>query len=49
MGMGINTYSYTPVDGDVVSVILYPGSICTVPATATDVYTVTVTPNVVPS
>ena len=49
MGFGIDTYTYTPVSGDVVSVILYPGAICTSPLTATDVYTVSVSPSVMPS
>ncbi len=42
-GTGV-TYSYTPTTGDVVSVTLYPGGICAVPDSATDSYTVVITP-----
>ena len=38
------SYSYTPSAGDVVSVTLYPGGICAVPDSATDSYTVVITP-----
>ncbi len=37
------TFSYVPVSGDVVSVVLTPGGICTDPVTVSDDYTVTTT------
>jgi hypothetical protein len=49
MGFGTAAYSYAPTDGDIVTVILYPGNICTSPLTATTTYTVTVSPPVLPS
>lgn len=42
-GTGV-AYTYSPASGDVVSVTLYPGGICAVPDSATDSYTVIVTP-----
>lgn len=43
------SYSFTPSSGDVVSVTLYPGGICTLPDTATDDVTLTVLPLTTPS
>ncbi|MCF8449464.1 MAG: T9SS type A sorting domain-containing protein [Taibaiella sp.] len=47
-GTGVS-YAYTPVSGDIVSVTLYPGGICTLPDSATNSYTVVVTPISTPS
>jgi hypothetical protein len=47
-GMG-SAYTYLPASGDIVSVTLYPGGICTVPDSAADSYTVVVTPISTPS
>lgn len=48
-GTAANNYSYTPVNGDVVSVTLTPGAICVSPATAGSTYTVSVLPMAMPS
>jgi hypothetical protein len=42
------TFSYVPVSGDIVSVVLTPGGICTDPASVSDDYTVTTTPIATP-
>lgn len=39
-----SSYSYSPIGGDVVSLMLTPGGICTAPVSVTDAYTVTTTP-----
>lgn len=47
-GTGVS-YAYTPASGDIVSVTLYPGGICTVPDSANGDLTVVVTPIATPS
>jgi hypothetical protein len=39
-----SSYAYSPTGGDIVSLMLTPGGICTAPASVTDAYTVTTTP-----
>ncbi len=39
-----SSYAYSPTGGDVVSLMLTPGGICTAPISVTDAYTVTTTP-----
>ncbi len=39
-----SSYAYAPTGGDVVSLMLTPGGICTAPVSVTDAYTVTTTP-----
>jgi len=39
-----SSYAYAPPGGDVVSLMLTPGGICTAPVSVTDAYTVTTTP-----
>jgi hypothetical protein len=47
-GTGTNNYTYTPVNGDIVSATLFPAGICVSPATATNAYTVSVLPIALP-
>ena len=44
-----NTYNYTPLNGDVVQVVVYSDAVCAIPSTATGTMTMTTIPSVWPS
>jgi subtilisin-like proprotein convertase family protein/uncharacterized protein YjdB len=47
-GASSATFSYAPVNGDIVTVTLNSNEICAIPSTATDMLTMTVNPNEMP-
>jgi len=44
-----NTYNYTPVNGDIVQVVVASDAVCAIPSTATGAMTITTIPSVWPS
>lgn len=49
VGLDMDTYSYAPVSGEVVSVTLTPSGICTDPLTASNTFTVSIAPSLTPA